>query len=43
MANGLVTIVLSLLMSVVQVGPGVAERHRGDVLTVLEAAVRPVG
>ena len=45
-ANGLVAITLSLLMSVVQIGVGAAELYADDVAAVLQAAVelpvRPV-
>lgn len=40
MANGIVAIVLSLLMSVVQVGGNVAESYASDVTAVFEAALR---
>ena len=39
MANGIVAIVLSLLMSVVQLGPGAAAAYAGDVAAVFEAAL----
>ncbi|HLX89856.1 MAG TPA: TetR/AcrR family transcriptional regulator [Acidimicrobiales bacterium] len=39
--NGLVTLTLSLLMSVVQLGPGVAAAYADDVIAVLEAALDP--
>ena len=39
MANGIVAIILSLLMSVVQVGGGVAATYAGDVAAVFQAAV----
>jgi AcrR family transcriptional regulator len=39
-ANGLVSIVLSLLMSVVQLGGGAATTYAPDVITVIEAAIR---
>lgn len=46
-ANGLVAITLSLLMSVVQIGVGAAELYADDVAAVLQAAVelpvRPSG
>jgi AcrR family transcriptional regulator len=42
-ANGLVTILLSLLMSVVQVGRGAATTYGPDVIAVLEAAITSVG
>ena len=38
-ANGLVAITLSLLMSVVQIGVGAAELYANDVAAVLQAAV----
>lgn len=38
-ANGLVTIVLSLLMSVVQLGGDAATTYAPDVITVIEAAI----
>ncbi|MGI8937853.1 MAG: TetR/AcrR family transcriptional regulator [Iamia sp.] len=40
-ANGIVAIVLSLLMSVVQLGFEVANAHAGDVAAVLDAAIEP--
>lgn len=43
MANGIVAIVLSLLMSLVQVGSGVAATYGSDVVAVFEAALRPPG
>jgi AcrR family transcriptional regulator len=39
--NGVVSIVLSLLMSVVQVGPNAAVAYGADVASVLEAALTP--
>lgn len=39
MANGIVAIILSLLMSVVQVGGSVAATYAGDVAAVFQAAV----
>lgn len=39
MANGIVAIVLSLLMSVVQLGPGSARAYGRDVGAVLDAAL----
>jgi AcrR family transcriptional regulator len=39
--NGTISIVLSLLMSVVQVGPGVALAYGDDVAAVFEAALAP--
>jgi AcrR family transcriptional regulator len=41
MANGLVAIVLSLMMSLVQTGPDAAELLGRDVATVIDAALRP--
>lgn len=41
MADGIVTILLSLLMSVVQLGPEVAGPYRNDVLSVFHAALGP--
>ncbi|MEZ5180097.1 MAG: TetR/AcrR family transcriptional regulator [Acidimicrobiales bacterium] len=41
MANGTVVIILSLLMSVVQFGPGGIAAHGPDVFAVFEAAFRP--
>ena len=41
MANGVVAIVLSLLMSVVQIGPEVALPYATDVTAVFEAALQP--
>lgn len=38
-ANGVVSIVLSLLMSVVQLGAGVAAPYAADVIAVIEAAL----
>lgn len=38
-ANGIVSIVLSLLMSVVQVGTGAAATYADDVIAVFEAAI----
>lgn len=38
-ANGTLIIVLSLLMSMLQFGTEASERHRDDVLSVLEAAI----
>jgi AcrR family transcriptional regulator len=38
-ANGLVTVVLSLLMSVVQLGGDAATTYAPDVITVIEAAI----
>jgi len=43
MANGIVAIVLSLLMSLVQLGSGVAATYGNDVVAVFEAALRPTG
>lgn len=40
-ANGTVAIVLSLLMSVIQVGGRAADAYAGDVTAVFEAALRP--
>ena len=40
-ANGMVTITLSLLMSVVQVGGDVALAYKADVAAVFEAALEP--
>jgi AcrR family transcriptional regulator len=40
--NGVVSIVLSLLMSVVQVGPNAAIAYGADVASVFEAALSPV-
>lgn len=40
-ASGVVSIVLSLLMSVEQVGPDTAVRYSEDVVAVFEAALRP--
>jgi AcrR family transcriptional regulator len=40
-ANGLVTILLSLLMSVVQVGRAAAATYASDVVAVFEAALAP--
>jgi len=39
--NGLVTLTLSLLMSVVQLGVGVAAAYADDVVAVLEASLAP--
>jgi AcrR family transcriptional regulator len=39
-ANGMVTIILSLLMSVVQIGGGTADNYGPDVTAVFEAALR---
>jgi AcrR family transcriptional regulator len=39
-ANGMVTIILSLLMSVVQIGGGTADTYGPDVTAVFEAALR---
>jgi len=39
--NGIVAITLSLLMSVVQLGPAAVARHRDDVAAVLDAALDP--
>ncbi len=39
MANGIVAIVLSLLMSVVQIGGDAAFRYANDVAAVFEAAI----
>lgn len=41
MASGIVSIVLSLLMSVVQLGPDVAAPYAADVMAVFEAALEP--
>ena len=41
LANGTVTIILSLLMSVVQFGDGGLDAHGPDVFAVFEAAFRP--
>lgn len=41
MANGIVTVLLSLLMSVVQLGPDVADPYRDDVVGVFRAALAP--
>lgn len=41
-ANGVVTIVLSLLMSVTQLGPELAVAHASDVLAVFSAAIDPI-
>lgn len=41
MANGIVAIVLSLLMSLVQLGSGVAATYGADVVAVFEAALNP--
>ncbi|MHB8681758.1 MAG: TetR/AcrR family transcriptional regulator [Acidimicrobiales bacterium] len=41
MANGIVAIVLSLLMSLVQLGSGVAASYGADVVAVFEAALKP--
>ncbi len=41
LANGLVTIILSLLMSVTQLGTDVAVRYADDVGAVLDAALAP--
>lgn len=41
-ANGVVTITLSLLMSVIQFGAGTASAYGADVATVFEAALAPV-
>jgi AcrR family transcriptional regulator len=38
-ANGMVTIILSLLMSVVQIGGGIADNYGPDVTAVFEAAL----
>lgn len=43
MANGVVAIVLSLLMSVVQLGTSAAAPFADDVAAVFEAALRPPG
>ena len=43
MAGGVVTIMLSLLMSVVQLGPEMAVAYAGDVMAVFRAAIEPVG
>ena len=40
-ANGFVSIVLSLLMSVIQVGPSAAAAYGSDVAAVFEAALAP--
>ena len=40
-ADGIVTILLSLLMSVVQLGPDVADPYRDDVVGVFRAALAP--
>ncbi|WCO66995.1 TetR/AcrR family transcriptional regulator [Iamia majanohamensis] len=40
-ASGIVTILLSLLMSVVQLGPDVADPYRDDVVGVFRAALAP--
>ncbi len=40
-ANGLVSIILSLLMSVVQLGQDAAATYQADVLAVFEAALAP--
>ncbi|MGI8492788.1 MAG: TetR/AcrR family transcriptional regulator [Acidimicrobiales bacterium] len=40
-ANGLVAIMLSLLMSVVQIGPGAAAVYGDDVAAVFKAAIEP--
>lgn len=40
--SGLVTIVLSLLMSVLQIGGEVVARHADDVVAVFEAAIAPL-
>jgi AcrR family transcriptional regulator len=42
MASGIVAIVMSLLMSVVQLGLGATSPYAGDVAAVLEAALEPV-
>ena len=39
MANGVVAILLSLLMSVTQLGSSIAEHYAGDVATVFQAAI----
>jgi len=41
-ANGIVTIVLSLLMSLVQLGSGAAMLYAGDIAAVFEAALEEV-
>lgn len=41
-ADGLVSIVLSVLMSVVQLGPAITAEHGPDVLAVIRAAIDPV-
>ncbi len=41
MADGIVTLLLSLLMSVVQLGPEVADPYRDDVVAVFRAALAP--
>lgn len=41
--NGIVTIMLSLLMSVVQLGAQVVERYGAEVASVLRAALQPPG
>lgn len=43
LANGTVTIIVSLLMSMVQFGDGGLEAHGPDVFAVFEAAFRPTG
>ncbi len=42
-ADGLVSIVLSVLMSVVQLGPAITAERAPDVLAVISAAIDPVG
>jgi AcrR family transcriptional regulator len=42
-ANGVISVVLSLLMSVVQLGTATAAVYADDVVAVFEAALRPVG
>jgi AcrR family transcriptional regulator len=43
MANGIVAIMLSLLMSVVQIGGGAAATYADDVAAVFKAAIDPPG
>lgn len=43
MADGIVTIMLSLLMSLVQLGEGTADRYAAGVTAVFRAAIAPVG
>ncbi len=41
MGNGVISIMLSLLMSVVQLGPNVIAAYAADVAAVFEAALSP--